>query len=115
MTNISLQGPFTLSASTIESMVPEVSFGGYVLGFQGVGNHMTVRFVGRSVSSLRGRLHEHERENIYGDFGYQVCESALEAYMLECRLYHEFASEDIDNEIHPVGISLLDTCPVCGG
>ena len=105
-----LTGPFKLTASNISIRIRQGTLGAYVLGPMRSDGHLTVKFIGRSDDDLAGKLREHNAK--YDAFGFARALSPLEAFRIECALYHHF--EPADNPSHPQRAPGTDwNCPVC--
>lgn len=94
----------------IDSIVNSIAPGVYVLSEDG----RTASYIGRSEYDLRERLKSSSEDHpkcYY--FWFQYARSAMEAYKLECELYHKYLPKY--NYIHPakpVGNNIA--CHICG-
>jgi len=77
--------PTRLSSEQVRHWVDSGVVGAYVL-YKDAGDTLKPVYVGRSDTDLRRRLTEHPYSNL-DYFDVEVCESPLEAYQLERRLY----------------------------
>lgn len=113
-----LKGGFQLIEDVIDKEIPVVSVGNYLLseGLRSASNRLIVTYVGRS-TDLNRRLKEHIQQDKehYVWFWYRLAASEHEAYLQECRDYHDYSAvHALNNEIHPAKILESDKCPVCG-
>jgi hypothetical protein len=105
-----LTGPFKLTNSTVSIHIRGGTLGVYVLGPLRADGHLTVKFIGRSDGDLAGGLRRHTDK--YDAFGFARAGSAMEAFEMECRLFHHF--EPVDNATHPTRLAESDwKCPIC--
>lgn len=93
---MSMKGPFTLNARTINYMVTKESPGVYILLKQYNGSP---KYVGRADNDLNHRLHKWSDKG-YKYFLFDYCSSAEEAFRLECELYHQH-KQTLENNKHP--------------
>ena len=86
---------YRLASWMVRALIPESRIGSYVL----IDRDEPV-YVGRSDTCLRRRLlqHAHRRRAEY--FAYNVHHTRIQAYTMECALYHALAPQ-IRNLIHP--------------
>lgn len=100
-------GPYNISE--VEKYLKDGAIGVYILSR---GDNVA-HYVGRS-GNLKARLQRHGQDNQgYIHFWYEQVNSALEAYDLECELYHKYNPSD--NENHPaIPPGSTWTCPVTG-
>jgi hypothetical protein len=105
-----LQGPFPLTARSIEANVSTDAKGVYVLG-EGTGRDFEVLKVSRT-DDLKDSLGEYLGR--YKNFQYSLAGSQIDAWDRECELYHQHRPRD--NKAHPVRRYGSDwDCPVCHG
>ncbi len=70
------------------------------------------RYIGRSDNDLRSRISHGENEYRY--YQYCHCDTAIDAYKKECKLWHEHRNY-LDNRNHPdKPEDYTGNCPVCG-
>lgn len=103
-----LQGPYTiLSAYSWSSL--RVS-GVYILSKNG----KRADYVGRSDTDVRTRLIKSAAEgNGYTHFWFEYTSSPREAFLMECRYYHQYIPSD--NSVHPaVPGGTFWRCPIGG-
>jgi hypothetical protein len=73
-----------------------------------------IKYIGRSDTRLRERLLDHFKRKKYSFFSFQITDTLLEAYRIECREWHN--AIDLDNKIHPkIPKNLSYKCPYCIG
>ena len=109
---------YLFSQEIIEKNVPDNCFGNYALGYK---NEQTgvfiVLYVGRSDTNLRKRLLDHLGEDKrFKHFKFIKQVDIRQAYLLECKNYHDFGGEDgkLLNKVHPdcpSGYAI--NCPIC--
>ena len=102
---------FRLTEKKVKEMVPKNATGVYFLANK-INDQFVLKYVGRSDTKLRHRLLQHAKTKKYRYFAFQITETLLEAYRIECREYHN--AVDLDNKIHPRKPKNLDyKCPYC--
>jgi hypothetical protein len=121
MPKLNMEGPFPLTKEAIDANVEE-TIGNYALGtIENIKTNNTsqnifyVQYVGRS-DNINRRLKEHIEEK-YTYFRFTHSASLIAAYKKECRDYHAFGAEELDNIIHPAKPENAPAdlrCPVCG-
>lgn len=104
-------GPYSLTADRIDAVVTKKQAGDYVLGpFNGDGKKVIVYYAGRSDADLPGRLKQWVGK--YKAFAYYYASSPMDAFKVECELYHDFNPRD--NSVHPARPSGSNwKCPRC--
>ena len=105
-----MDGPYYLSEKDIHHHLKEASCGVYLLSR----GNKAVHYVGRSETNLRSSLKQHLRKGIYSQFWFELTKSALDAYYLECRLYHDYMPEDNQNKHPTAAPDSTWKCPVAG-
>ena len=110
-----LQGLWDLNGPTINRVISTTSPGNYALGYVKDRTFFAL-YVGRSDDDLNDRLHRWTSNPRYRSFKASYASGAIDAFMRECRNYHECGgSEKLDNDIHPCKPEGIDVvCPVCG-
>lgn len=107
-------GPLRLTMPIVQ-MFPVNSFGVYCLGTRS-NRRFTPGYFGRSDTCVQTRLLSHVRAKQFTHFCIRILDTLWEAYSLECKLVHAFASAfplaNIDHPAKPTGKSW--PCPVCG-
>jgi len=102
--------PFTLQA--IEDEVRRTAPGAYVLDPPESRVRVAGAFVGRSDTDVANNLIRHLKTG-YKTFAYTYVKSPLEAYNIECEMWHEW--KPAPNPLHPsVPAGIKTLCPVCG-
>ena len=96
---ISVQEAHPLDLDTINSVVDEKRKGNYALGYIDKRNIFIPKYVGK------GNIHERLRKHIkkipkQPQFKFIYIGNKIESYNLECRMYHEYLDQLI-NEYHP--------------
>ena len=108
---------YTLDLDTINRLIGDGVIGNYALGLKTNNGSFMVKYVGRSDTNLKQRLIQHlSDEKKYPFFKYHVAQTIKEAYLWECKNFHDFGGEEyLDNKVHPAKPEgLKDTCPYCG-
>jgi hypothetical protein len=92
----------------LDNFIDDNFIGVYALSHNG----RNVHYVGRSLGELKSRIKSsHERGEDYMFFAYEYVSSNREAFLLECKYYHECTPAD--NLMHPVAPKGVDSrCPV---
>ena len=112
MADSGLFGPHPLTHAGVDAAVKGIGPGAYALGYMNPQGGLTIHYVGRSDTDVNGRLKTHLPKK-YTHFKYAFFPTAKDAYLKECRLYHDFSPPD--NEIHPAAQeNTYINCPVCG-
>lgn len=113
MPSLNMQGPYQLSPTEIDRVVPKENIGNYALGYTRGDEVFIVRYVGRSDSCVNSRLKHWEGK--YAQFKWSSAQSVRAAFEKECKNFHDFGGlEALDNERHPDspnGTTLK--CPFC--
>lgn len=109
---------FDFKEKVIDENVPDDAIGNYALGYVNENtNVFIVLYVGRSDSNLKNRLKNHIGENNnFKQFKYIIQKTAKDAFVLECKNFHDFGGLDgkLLNKNHPdspSGFAL--SCPYC--
>ena len=89
-------GPLRLTRENIAYHVTRTSAGNYLL----LNQRGNIRYVGRSDTNVRDRLLQHVGEG-YAEFKFSYATSAKDAFETECRNYHDYGEDNLDNGIHP--------------
>lgn len=91
--------------------------GNYALGYMSANNSFVVHYVGRSDTDLKQRLLQHlDDTKVYPYFKFSVANTVKEAYLKECKNFHDFGGEKyLDNKNHPAKPEgIKEVCPYCG-
>lgn len=107
---------YKMDAETISKLIDDNIIGNYALGFITPNNSFVVKYVGRS-EDLKKRLLGHlNDESKYSYFKFSLATSIKEAYLKECKNFHDFGgTKYLDNKIHPAKPDgIRDSCPYCG-
>lgn len=109
MTAKVLLGPHRLDFTEIESEIPRIVPGVYVLGHVDYRNVFYLNTIGRFDVDLRSGLKGLIGSGAY--FKYQVAPTSRNAFDHECKLFHELRP---NSAMHPVRSENKDwTCPYC--
>lgn len=108
-------GPYMYRKITMNVKVLPNRIGNYMLGYIAEDGKFVPKYVGRSDHDLQGRLIKHITDGEeYETFVFKYARTVKEAYETECRNYHNF-KEQLVNERHPDRPDYFDyDCPVCG-
>lgn len=107
-----MTGPLAMTRQAVNT-VPQQA-GAYVLG----NNQNQALYIGRADANLRLQLFAHfgppdPSAVVVSRFWYQVAANSWDAYVLECRWYHQFApTHNAGHPPRPLGAVM--GCPVCG-
>ena len=116
-----MNGPFAFNQTEVNKL--NDTAGAYILGISKNDGKNYAIYVGRSDggqnAGLKTRLTQHLinedndllKKNPPTLFWYQYCQSAEEAYKLECTWYHQYNPSC--NNVHPAKASSSWICPVC--
>ena len=120
MAKLGMKGPFEFTSQKVNEMIENNRIGNYALGYitkDSNGEHVfCVKYVGRSDNDLNDRIKDHlgeSKEYTHFKFSYETC--SRNAFLKECRNWHDFGGEDIlDNHYHPDKPNGTNwKCPVC--
>lgn len=102
-------GPITLSRQNIDKFIPPRAIGAYILSR----GENIVNYVGRSDIDLNARLKQHLQPGQNIQLWFEIKDSILDAYYLECEWFHKYMPSDNTN--HPATPpGALWKCPVVG-
>ncbi len=102
-----MSGPYPLSQLN-QVIKNKTETGAYVLSRDGKTSHL----IGRSEGNLAERISKHAGES-YSHFWYELAESPIQAFHLECEWFHKY--HPTDNPDHPtVTPGATWRCPVLG-
>ena len=105
-----LDGPYSLSAKSVERTIRRKKPGVYVLSAL-EGGIASARLVGRSDDDVGTSLKE--GIGLYSHFAFVYASSAKSAYEMECEIYH--SAKPPENTTHPTKPADVSCeCPVCG-
>ncbi len=112
MKTLGMGASHRLNVTNINRYVRMGRIGNYALGYK-EDDIFYVCYVGRSDTDLNVRLKEHIDENSdYEYFKFKYAETVADAYMTECRNFHDFPNEN--NKNHPAKPEdYVGKCPVC--
>jgi hypothetical protein len=109
MSRAHLRGPFDLEDEVIDDKVAPRRPGVFLLGGSGVFT-LQDAWVGRSDTDVNNQLHVYV--DSYRYFSFQYSSSALEAFEMECGIFHDVHPHD--NALHPLRPRGTDwKCPRC--
>jgi hypothetical protein len=97
MTSTELLGPYKLAYDDIDSAIPRVAPGAFVLGHKGPDGRFYIDFVGRADVDMRDRLLQ-----LIGSgslFKFRSSATGEAAFHAECELFHDFKPPG--NRMHP--------------
>jgi hypothetical protein len=106
-----MRGPYLLRPLQVDMSVPCRVGGVYALGKDA----RSIKTVGGSTANLRDTIKSYWKE--YEFFWYQTTLSPRECYNVQCKVYHEQASNGgLEDSNHPAAPPHLKDgkCPVCG-
>jgi len=115
MASLDMKGPFTFDAPTINQVIHDNKIGNYALGSKNEKGGLNASYVGRSDTDVKIELHARLQTHKHPHFKCSYANSVKEAYEKECKNYHDFGPDNLENEIHPAapdGSNLR--CPICG-
>ena len=102
-----------LTEANVKNSFPKKTTGVYFLGYE-KNRVFHIKYIGRSDTRLRSRLLDHLRNDNedYTHFSFELTDTILEAYRIECREWHN--AIDLDNKVHPRNPKKLNyRCPYC--
>ena len=99
--------------ASIDVNVAHTSPGAYALG-RASNDTFYVDYVGRADVDVAARLKQWLATKKYTHFKFEYYSSPKAAFEKECRLYHDWKPQGLDNEIHPDRPNGTDwKCPIC--
>lgn len=107
---------YELNKDAIESLIEDGVIGNYALGNKSANGSFIVNYVGRSDTDLKQRLLQHLNDDkTFPFFKYSIASSIKEAYLKECKNFHDFGGEIyLDNKNHPAKPENIKIeCPYC--
>jgi hypothetical protein len=110
MATLMMSGPHALTHSAIDRNVPRHTAGIFILGRLDGGVLTKVGRVGRSDSDLADELRRFVGK--WPGFLFQAASSRIDAFHLECALFHEVKRLDLPHPVRPEGTDF--TCTICG-
>lgn len=89
-----------MTKANVKNSVLKNAKGAYFLGNEKNGD-FHIKYIGRSDTRLRSRLIDHVKNDNedYTHFSFEITDTILEAYRIECREWHN--AIDLDNKAHP--------------
>ena len=119
MASLDMFGPYSFDKETIDATLDDESIGNYALGHKNDDGVFVVNYVGRATDQpLKDRIKQHlgEKPSKYKLFKYSYADTAKNAYLKECKNYHDFGEKDLlENDYHPAKLPDDETkCPICG-
>ncbi len=110
-------GPYDFDAKTIDSEVTPKKIGNYAIGNVSEDGTLIPKYVGRSDTDLRDRLKvetANPKLKDFSKFKFDYAKTRKEAFEKECRNYHDFKGQLV-NERHPKKPDgTVHECPVEG-
>ncbi|MDX9899880.1 MAG: hypothetical protein RBT22_00120 [Aliarcobacter sp.] len=110
--SIGMKSSYALIARSVDSEITKISAGNFALGFESKSGLFVVQYYGRSDTDLN-----HEIKNWIGKykrFKFFYASSPKSAFEKECKNYHTFDKDKIDNKTHPEKPENTDySCPYC--
>lgn len=103
MPKLDMEGPFDFKSAVIDQVVTQTAPGNYALGriSETDGKTFIVGYVGRSDTDLNKELKARLGYG-YPAFKCSYATSPRDAFLKECRNYHDFGGSDsLKNDIHP--------------
>jgi hypothetical protein len=107
-----MSGPYLLADNTILASVPYRTPGVFVLGqLNARGALGTVHLIGRSDTDIAAALRNHARRYQAQAFLFEAARSALQAFEMECELFHQVNKSDLPYPARSEGMGWM--CPTC--
>jgi hypothetical protein len=113
MPRLGLSAAHELTEKDIDGAVVGLGPGVYALG-SSTPAAFYVDYIGRSDDDLNGQLKRWVGGK-YTHFKFGFFSSAEQAFMKECKLFHDFGETALDNSVHPARLNGSNwMCPRCG-
>ena len=90
-----------LNRTNVRMNIDSQTIGSYLLGYLDPGERFIPMYPGRSDTNLQSRLLTHASNRIFTHFRFFPTRRVKEAYLRECRDYHDLLDQGITNVIHP--------------
>ena len=101
MPSLDMKSLYDFTCEKIDEVVESGKIGNFALGDINESGLFHVKYVGRSDMDLRRELKQHMIYE-YSKFKFSYAGSLEEAYLKECRNYHDF--KPVENSAHPVNL-----------
>ena len=110
--SIGMKSSYALTNKRVDDEITKISAGNFALGFESKTGLFVVQNYGRSDTDLKKK-----KKNWIGKykrFKFFYASSPKSAFLKECKNYHAFDKDKIDNKTHPEKPENTDyTCPYC--
>ena len=110
--SIGMKSSYALTAKSVDDEITEISAGNFALGFESKSGLFVVQNYGRSDTDLNSEIKNWIGK--YKRFKFFYASSPKNAFEKECKNYHAFDKNKIDNKTHPIKPENADYgCPYC--
>ena len=110
--SIGMKSSYVLTHNSVDYEIKKISAGNFALGYESKSGLFVVQNYGRSDTDLN-----HEIKNWIGKykrFKFFYASSPKSAFVKECKNYHSFDKNKLDNKTHPEKPENTDyDCPYC--
>jgi hypothetical protein len=110
--SIGMKSSYVLTQKSVDYEITKISAGNFALGYETKSGLFVVEYYGRSDTDLNHEIKKHIDR--YERFKFFYASSPKSAFVKECKNYHAFDKNKIDNKTHPEKPENTDyTCPYC--
>lgn len=97
--SIGMKSSYVLTAKSVDSEIIKISAGNFALGHESQSGLFVVQYYGRSDTDLNAEIKNWIGK--YKRFKFFYAPSPKSAFLKECKNYHAFNKDKIDNKTHP--------------
>ena len=110
--SIGMKSSYVLTQKSVDYEITKISAGNFALGYETKSGVCVVQNFGRSDTDLNSEIKNWIGR--YERFKFFYATSPKSAFIKECKNYHAFDKNKIDNKTHPIKPENTDyTCPYC--
>jgi hypothetical protein len=110
--SIGMKSSYALTAKSVDYEITKISAGNFALGHESKSGLFVVEYYGRSDTDLNSEIKNWIDK--YKRFKFFYASSPKSAFVKECKNYHAFDKNKIDNKNHPEKPENTDyVCPYC--
>ena len=110
--SIGMKSSYVLTQKSVDDEITKISAGNFALGYETKSGLFVVEYYGRSDTDLNSEIKKWIDR--YERFKFFYATSPKSAFLKECKNYHAFDKNKIDNKTHPEKPENTDyECPYC--